>query len=394
MAVSPSFNNDRNPSSMPASLQTLPRDVLYQTLIFLPWPAFTKLRLTCSYYAALHASPDLRKHHQSCAERTYHDEILISQVYRSMLTVDASLQYQRLGLPVILQTDELDLQPIKLPRLETTPSPPGNRCSEVTRLPCYHCLRWLPAVTQPSDLSGTCFSRARCTRDYDLAGSLNQPTPRFRTRTCISCGTRGPNPLYPRGQRVAHFLICLCCGDLEFRQKPSHIDNYSPSKFFAPRPTTSTDAAADTAYCAWWAPNQPGHYKESKYCKACQDRNDVRSQTLLEFHHELYWDKYESAMKRGKEGRLERGRRKRASAQQALKAERGDPNNIVEAARNPEVDVPCPDRVSHWCPVMRGRRLCDCWKGCTYWKRWMRTPGCYKDLPDYPDYVDSQGSQS
>ena len=79
-------------------------------------------------------------------------------------------------------------------------------------------------------------------------------------RTCIPCGMRCG--FYKPGMRVAHHLICVGCGKLEYRGRPfKQEDDYwireAPEARF------------------WFGQPGSGSHLEEYYCLTCQEKPDV-----------------------------------------------------------------------------------------------------------------------
>lgn len=298
-------SSDKNNSR----LLSLPNEIHALVLSFLPWRSLLALRLTHShFFTELLPTQTLPSHHTVRHAATRAAEI--AQLH--------ALGYSNRNWTGFTQgwgtTHLLSLNPT---------------------LPCYVCLRWLPAATNTTRLTLCAFTRAMATTRHDLAQSQSH------RRVCIECGIR--RGLYVRGNRVGHRPICYGCGALGIELAWMSFADTKTKQYVATRLSKGVELRL--------------HY----FCPGCVERDrdnganvgeagKVVPDTEWEFRHWRFWNKYEKGRAEGKRYRLENGRR--------LRAERG-----IVTSQDRDENVDSLLEPPHVCPLLKRKRWCQCWQG-------------------------------
>jgi len=285
----------------------LPPELLIYLIDFLDWPTLTSLRSANSCFQDFVDQKTLLKQHKVCARALLIEEhALLRQIEKDFWeAAEESFQGYHSSSYTSSSLDP-DLRAYE----------ERYKCLH-TSLPCYHCLRWLPSLTDEAKFATESdFSRGRSTGSFNLGGKDAMK------RICIPCGMR--TKLYPKGTRVKHSIICVRCEVL--------------------------DRAREDWAWSWKDPKRT--WQMSHYCRECLDAPSVMTQTQEQYYHERMWGKYEDSMRRGKRYRLEKGARLRQERGLMQVMEMGNfgPVNIDE------VDAKARKR---YCAVMQEKRLCN-----------------------------------
>jgi len=287
-------------------LVDLPSELLISLIDFLDWPCLTSLRLTNSRFQEVIDKKTLLKQHDLCAKALLANEHVLLRQFEKEFWEAAEESFQ--GYHSSSYTSS-SLDPDLLAYEDRL------KCTH-TSLPCYHCLRWLPSLTDEAKFATeSAFSRGRSTRTFNLAGK------HATERICIPCGMR--TKLYPKGTRVKHSVICARCETLA-----GPLENW-----------------------AWFWKDPKKTWQMSYYCRVCLDTPSVINQTLEQYRHEKKWRKYEDGMRNGKRYRLEKGARLRQERGILLVKTQGS----LAAADVDGIDAKAGKR---YCPVMQEKRLC------------------------------------
>lgn len=192
------------------------------------------------------------------------------------------------------------------------------------QLPCYRCHRWM---NSGGDLSKSAFSRGKGTSSFGPGGI------KAAERICIQCGIR--SEFYPPGTKINLKGICYVCKKYGPTRKPPGPVTRSPLGRF--------QISAKAVERGWILDSWSYYFRCSGYCEDCLE-NDEIFHTAQKLAHERLWSKYEKGMKSGKGYRESKGKR--------IREERG----IAEP------DTSTQHELGHFCPVMKERRYCSCWK--------------------------------
>ncbi len=293
------------------TLFDLPLELLIYLIDFLDWPSLMSLRLSNSKLRDLLDQKTLLKHHKICAEALLREErTLLRQIEKEFW-----------------EAAEESFQGFHSSSYTSSSLDPDLRAYEErykcvhTSLPCYHCLKWLPSLTDDAKFATeSAFSRGRCTASF--RGSFNLGGRDAHKRICVPCGIR--TKLYPPGTRVKHSVICARCSTLE-----GPLENWA------------------------WLWSDPRRTWQTKlYCRECLNVQNVMAQTKEQYFHERKWKKYEDAMREGKRYRLEKGAK--------LRKERGIVPTEHAQLTVDEVDAKARKR---FCTVMQETRLCYACQG-------------------------------
>lgn len=311
-------------TSKPPTFESLPRDLHFCILAFLDWPSLTSLRLTCHTFAWLISKDRLQIQHALCAAHVFAEEEKMRRHLDAVAWEDLEQYFSGCQFSNYAPHHDPDLAALDRKR----------SCSS-SLLPCYVCLRWLPSATSDDRFaSASHFSRTRSTLEFDLGGK------RARERNCISCGLK--KGMYLRGTFVKHNVVCVNCGNLgapmpdrlHFRSLPKTI---------------------------WW---------KGVYCEPCFHDPAVGKVDAAEYFHELRWARYENGLKRGKEYRLENGRKLRDALGVTIAPEEAVAHREWEeralskptTGRNRHGYPPSKERGPNagYCPTMGEMRFCFC----------------------------------
>lgn len=311
LLVSVAVAFDNNAMTQGPTLIDLPSELLIYLIDFLDWPSITSLRSTSPRLRDLINQKTLLKQYSICAAALLIEEYALLRKIEQEFWEAAEESFQGYHSSSYTSSS-LD------PDLRAYEEP--YKCLH-TKLPCYHCLRWLPSPTDEAKFATeSMFSRGRSTGRFNLGGRDAMK------RICIPCGMR--TKLYPRGTRVKHSVVCARCGVL----------------------------AGPLEDWAWFWKDPKKTWQMSYYCRECLAVPSVVTQTLEQYRHEKMWRKYEDGMRQGKRYRLEKGAR--------LRQERAMTPGLELASwgpvNNDEVDAKARKR---YCAVMQEKRLCHSCKG-------------------------------
>ena len=289
-------------------LTSLPLELLIYLLDFLEWPSIAALRLASQHFSNALPRQNLMKYHKLLSTVAFDDEVALLKGIEKEYWEQAEESF--LGYHSSSYTSS---------SLDPDLRAHSERYSCTTSsLPCYHCLRWLPSITEsPGFEVESMFSRGMCTGSRNLAGK------QARSRICIPCGLR--TGLYCKGGRVKKSVICFRCGMLaEPKDKGSWF---------------------------WRDPKET--WKLGVYCRMCLELPSVICENREQYYHEKRWRKHELTMAAREQNRLERGRRIREEKQIL------DEHEIILVTTNGFFDLQKLTGKRH-CPIMNELRLCGC----------------------------------
>lgn len=284
-------------------MHDLPLELLIHIIDFLDWPSITSLRLTSPKFRILLPSNELEKRYTKCRRALHEEELSCLRRVEKEYWEQAEQSF--LGYHSSSYTSS---------SLDPDIRAYNERCStNSSRLPCYRCLRWLPSITDlPDFATSSLFSRGMCT------GTRNLGAKDALSRICIPCGIR--TRLYNKGTCVKRSVVCLSCGVLSSQR-------------------TTTNPVKS---------RQGQQWKHGWWCEACLILPEVENLTHQQLWHEFRWKKYEESMIRGKQYRLEKGKRLRQE-------QCGTESNADESK-----PIKIQSQKFRWCPIMKEMRLCGC----------------------------------